>query len=166
MSGSSTTLRNQRDSISKGPIENKNSKKFKKQISLQNTNYEKDIYKKLNEGSVLHFMRNTDRKESVKTTFSDSNGEVKYDLCMINKYNENLNKNLSFISEFDLEEDEKEKGDSFDSLDNVNSVEESEIFIKNNKKIIDLDDDDEEQNKKLEKEWSDIQELLLNKNNS
>ena len=85
---------------------------------------------------------------------------------MINKYEEKLNSSLSFISEFDLEEDEKEKGDSFDSLDNVNSVEESEIFIKNNKKIIDLDDDDEEQNKKLEKEWSDIQELLLNKNNS
>ena len=141
-------------------------KKIKKQISLQNDNFKKEIYKKLNEGSVLHFIRNSDRKESIKTTFSDSNGEVKYDLCMINKFDENLNSSLSFISEFDLEDDEKDTDNSFNSIDNENSVEEIHIFEKNNKKNIIDKDEDEENNTKLEKEWNDIQELLLNKNSS
>ena len=140
-------------------------KKMKKQISLQNDNFQKEIYKKLNEGSVLHFIRNSDRKESNKT-FSDSNGEVKYDLCMINKFDENLNSSLSFISEFDLEDDEKETDNSFNSIDNENSVEEFDIFEKNNKKNIIDKDDFEEHKTKLEKEWNDIQELLLNKNSS
>ena len=137
-------------------------KKIKKQISLQNDNIQKEIYKKLNEGSVLHFIRNSDRKESIKTTFSDSNGDVKYDLCMINKFDENLNSSLSFISEFDLEDDDKETDNSFNSSDNENSVEEFDIFEKNNKKIT-INEDDIEHNNKLEKEWNDIQELLLNK---
>lgn len=38
-----------------------------------------------------------------------SDTEMDYDLCMINKYDENLNTSLSFISEFDLEEDVKRK---------------------------------------------------------
>jgi hypothetical protein len=138
-------------------------KKMKKQISLQNDNFQKEIYKKLNEGSVLHFIRNSDRKESNKT-FSDSNGEVKYDLCMINKFDENLNSSLSFISEFDLEEDENEKENSFDSSDNDDSVEQIEIFEKNKKKSILDKDDDEEHNTKLEKEWNEVQKLLLHKN--
>ena len=138
-------------------------KKFKKQISLQNDIYKKEIFKKLNEGSVLNAMRNSDRKDTVKTTFSDSNGEVKYDLCMINKFDENLNSNLSFISEFDLEEDEKENDQSFNSIDDAHSVEEFDIFKKTNKKNVFDKNDDEEHKKKLEKEWDDIQKLLLNK---
>ena len=142
-------------------------RKFKKQISLQNDIYKKEIFKKLNEGSVLNFIRNSDRKDSIKTTFSDSNGEVKYDLCMINKYEENLNSSLSFISEFDLEEDGKDNDNSFNSIDDDHSVEEFDIFKKNNKtNIIDKSDDDEEHNTKLEKEWNDIRKLLLNKNNA
>ena len=142
------------------------SKKFKKQISLQNDIYKKEIFKKLNEGSVLNFIRNSDRKETVKTTFSDSNGDVKYDLCMINKFDENLNSSLSFISEFDLEEDKNENDNSFNSIDDDNSAEEFEIFKKNKKQnLIIKNDDDEEHNSKLEKEWNDIQKLLLNKNN-
>lgn len=139
-------------------------KKIKKQISLQNDNIKKQIFKRLNEGSVLNFIRNSSRKETVKTSFSETSGEMKYDLCMINRYNEDLNSSLSFISEFDLEADENEKENSFDSLDNDDSVEQIDIIEKNNKKNIVDKDDDEEHNIKLEEEWNDIKEFLLNKN--
>ena len=55
---------------------------------------------------------------------------MKYDLCMINKYDEDLNSDLSFISEFDLEEDENKNDDSFNSSFDENSVEEIEIIKK------------------------------------
>ena len=145
-------------------IKKVSNKKIKKQISLQNDNFQKEIFKKLNEGSVLNFIRNSTRKETVKTVFSDSSGEVKYDLCMVNKFDENLNSSLSFISEFDLEEDDNEKENSFDSSDNDDSVEQIEIFGKNKKKTVLEKDDDEEHNTKLEKEWNEIQKLLLHKN--
>ena len=135
---------------------------MKKQISLQNDNYQKEIFKKLNEGTILNFVRNSERKESVKTNFSESSTELKYDLCMINKFDENLNTSLSFISEFDLEDEEIEKDNSFNSIDNDESVEQIEIYDKN-KKRISIVEDDEEHNTKLEKEWNDIQELLLKK---
>ena len=166
MSISSSTLPKQISLSFENNIETQRAfdRKFKKQISLQNDIYKKEIFKKLNEGSVLNFIRNSDRKDTIKTTWSDSNGKVKYDLCMINKYDENLNSSLSFISEFDLEEDEKEKDNSFNSIDDDHSVEEFDILKKNNKKkIIDKNDDDEEHNTKLEKEWNDIRKLLLNK---
>ena len=138
------------------------SKKMKKQISLQNDNYKEEIFKKLNEGTILNFVRNSERKESVKTNFSESSTELKYDLCMINKYNENLNTSLSFISEFDLEDEENEKENSFNSLDNDESIEQVDIYTKNIK-TISIVEDDEEHNIKLDKEWNDIQELLLKK---
>ena len=131
-------------------------KKMKKQISLQNDNYQKEIFKKLNEGTIINFVRNSERKESVKTNFSESSTELKYDLCMINKFNENLNTRLSFISEFDLEDEEIENDNSFNSIDNDESVEQIEIYDKN-KKRISIVEDDEEHNTKLEKEWNDIQ---------
>jgi hypothetical protein len=145
-------------------IKKVSNKKIKKHISLQNDDFKKEICKKLNEGCVLNFIRNSSRKETVKTAFSDSSGEVKYDLCMVNKFDENLNSSLSFISEFDLEEDENEKENSFDSSDNDDSVEQIEIFEKNKKKSILDKDDDEEHNTKLEKEWNEVQKLLLHKN--
>ena len=43
-------------------------------------------------------------------------------------------------------------------------MEQIDIFEKNNKKNIVDKDDDEEHNIKLEKEWNDIQEFLLNNN--
>ena len=140
-------------------------KTMKKTISLQNDNYQKEIFKKLNEGTILNFVRNSERKETVKTTFSESSTDLKYDLCMINKFDENLNTSLSFISEFDLEDDKNEKDNSFNSLDNDGSVEEVDILDKNNKRIS-IIEDEEEHNTKLEKEWNDIQELLLNKTSS
>ena len=145
----------------------KNLKKgLKKHISLQNDNYQKEIVKRLNEGTVLNFIRNSERKDSIKTCFSESSKELKYELNMIDKYDENLNTSLSFISEFDLEEEDDKKVDnSFDSLDNDNSVEQIEISKKNPKNKINDEEDDEEHNFKLEKEWEDIQELLLNNKN-
>ena len=141
-------------------------KKMRKKTNLQNDNFQKEIFKKLNEGTILNFIRKSDRKDSFKTNISDNSKEMHYDLCMINKFDENLNSSLSFISEFDLEEDEKDKNNnSFDSLDNEESVEQIEIFSKNNKKKPD-DKDDEEYNSKLEKDWEDIRELLLNKNSN
>ena len=52
---------------------------------------------------------------------------MKYDLNMINKYEEDSNSNLSFISEFDLEEDESRRKESFESCFDDNSVEEIQI---------------------------------------
>ena len=137
-------------------------RKMKKQITVQNNNNQEKIYKNLNEGCVLNFIRNTERKESSKTNFSDSS-EIKYDLFMVNKFEEKLNGSLSFISEFDLEEDDNKKNnDSFISSDNDNNVEEIIILNKSSKKLS-FDKDEEEFNTQLEKEWENIKELALNK---
>ena len=58
---------------------------------------------------------------------------MKYDLSMLNKYDEDLNSSLSFISEFDLENDENDKDNSFNSSFDENSVEEVEITKKGKK---------------------------------
>ena len=155
--------------LPKENCEEKNNLKkgIRKYISLQNDNYQKDIVKKLNEGTLLNFIRNSDRKDSVKTSFSESSKVMKYELSMIDKYDENLNASLSFISEFDLEEeDDKENDSSFNSLDNDNSVEVEHIeILEKNRKNANNEEDDEEHNTKLEKEWEDIQEFLLNNKN-
>ena len=57
---------------------------------------------------------------------------MKYDLCMINKYNEDLNPDLSFISEFDLEQEDNKTDNSFNSSFDENSVEEIDIIKKIN----------------------------------
>ena len=81
---------------------------------------------------------------------------------MINKYDENLNDSLSFISDFDLEEDKNKLNDSFSSsCYDENSVEQIEIKTKTNK----IYNDNEEYDFELEKEWNDIKESLL-KNDS
>lgn len=136
-------------------------KKFKKFTSLQNDNHKKEIFKKLNEGTVLNFIRNSDRKYTIKTNYSESSKEMNYDLCMINKFDENLNSSLSFISEFDLEEDEKDNNSSFNSLDN-DSVEQIEIVEKNSN-IESCSKEDEEYHTKLGKEWEDVQKILFGK---
>ena len=80
---------------------------------------------------------------------------------MINKYDENLNSSLSFISEFDLEEEDDSFQDSFSSSNNDENCDE-QIEIKTSTKSLNVNDE-EEDNKKLEKEWNDIKELLLGK---
>ena len=108
--------------------ENPLKKSIKKSISLKNDNIKNEIFKKLNEGTVLSFIRNSNI-EKVKSNFSIKSQEINYDLCMINKYDEDLNSDLSFISEFDLEE-ENEKDNSFNSSFDENSVEEIDIIKK------------------------------------
>ena len=115
--------------------------------------------------SILNFIsNNTDMKYSIKTSISDSVPEkIDYELYMINKYNENLNTSLSFISEFDLEAEERSLNDSFNSCDNSQSdIEQIEIKTKISKNIFN-EVDDEEHVMKLEKEWDDIKNFLLNK---
>ena len=126
MSNSSTNISEIKD-INKEK-ENPLKKSIKKSISLKNDNIKNEIFKKLNEGTVLHFIRNSNI-EKVKSNFSINSQEMKYDLCMINKYDEDLNSDLSFISEFDLEE-ENEKDNSFNSSFDENSVEEIDIIKK------------------------------------
>ena len=105
-------------------------KNVKKRISLQDEHIKEDIYKKLNEGTVLNFIRYSNRKETVKSNLSENPKEMKYDLCMLNKYEEDLNSSLSFISEFDLENEGNENDDSFNSSFDENSVEEIDIIKK------------------------------------
>ena len=138
-----------------------NKQTYKKQTSVKNDHLSKDIFKKLNECSVFNFIRSSERKDTVKTDISDT--QMDYDLCMINKYDENLNTSLSFISEFDLEEDEKEKNSSFESCDSNNSTEQIKI-LKNSRncKRYSIEEDIENEIQ-LENEWKDIQELLLKK---
>ena len=107
-------------------------------------------------------MKSIERKSSEKTTLSDIIPEkFNYNVCMINKYDENLNSSLSFISEFDLEEEDDSFQDSFSSSNNDENCDE-QIEIKTSTKSLNVNDE-EEDNKKLEKEWNDIKELLLGK---
>ena len=126
MSTSSTNISEIKD-INKEK-ENPLKKGVKKFTSLQDDYIKNEIFKKLNEGTVLHFIRNSNI-EKVKSNFSIKSQEINYDLCMINKYDEDLNSDLSFISEFDLEE-ENEKDNSFNSSFDENSVEEIDIIKK------------------------------------
>ena len=100
---------------------------IKNRISLQDDKIKEEIFNKLNEGTILNFIRKSIKKETSFLNSSENSSEMKYDLNMINKYEEDSNSNLSFISEFDLEEDESRKKDSFDSCFDDNSVEEIQI---------------------------------------
>ena len=142
-------------------IKQKPTQKIKKFISLQNNNYEKEIFRRLNEGCILNFIRNSERKDTLKTAISET--DMKYELYMVNKFDENLDSNLSFISEFNLEEGEKEFDSSFNSCDNDISVEQIEIIDKSQKKILD-EKEEEDHRSKLEQDWNDIQNFLLKEN--
>ena len=133
-------------------------------LSLKNIFYKIDDKSKFNKDlTILNFINNSSEGRcSAKTSLTYSAPEkFEYDLCMINKYDENLNTSLSFISEFDLE-DEKEN-DSFNSSDNASCIEVIEIKKNvNNKRILD-DAENKEINFEFEKDWEDIKDLLLNK---
>ena len=127
----STSSSNLRENLIKNKeIKKDNTKKIKKKTSLQDDYIKKEIYKKLNEGSVLHFIRNSNKKDTVKTNYSETSQQMKYDLSMINKYNEDLNSSLSFISEFDLENEQNSNDNSFNSSFDNNSVEEEIDIVK------------------------------------
>ena len=81
---------------------------------------------------------------------------------MIDKYDENLKTNLSFISDFDLEEESKSSlNDSFNSMDSKINFEEQIEIISSSRQILLFDD--EEIDIQLENEWNDIKKILLDK---
>ena len=110
--------------------ENITKKLSEKRKSLQPDNIKEEIYIKLNQGTILNFIRTSFRKETFNIDCFESSSEMKYDLNMINRYEEESDSNLSFISEFDLEETENKNNESFDSCLDENSVEEIEIVNK------------------------------------
>ena len=112
--------------------ENITKKLSEKRKSLQPDNIKEEIYIKLNQGTILNFIRTSYRKETFNIDCYESSSEMKYDLNMINRYEEESDTNLSFISEFDLEEAENNNNESFDSCLDENSVEEIEIVNKEN----------------------------------
>ena len=110
--------------------ENITKKLPEKRKSLQPDNIKEEIYIKLNQGTILNFIRTSYRKETFNIDCFESSSEMKYDLNMINRYEEESDSNLSFISEFDLEEAENNNNESFDSCLDENSVKEIEIVNK------------------------------------
>ena len=112
------------------PEDNTTKKLSEKRKSLQPDNIKEEIYIKLNQGTILNFIRTSYEREMVNIDCFENSSEMKYDLNMISRYEEELDSNLSFISEFDLEEDENKNDESFDSCLDENSVEEIEIINK------------------------------------
>ena len=156
--------------ISKNEKRENSFEKPKKYINLKDSFYNKEADKEKITNthlSILNFIQNkSNGRASAETALTGCVPEIEYELFMINKYDENLNTSLSFISDFDLEEDNSKQNDSFNSSDNDDSLEEIEIKTKAKvykrvscdniylKKEIDLD---------FEKDWNDIKQLLLNK---
>ena len=136
-------------------------------MTLSKNLYKKDT-KVINENLLIlnYIMNCTQKKFSAKTSLTDSFPEnLKYDLTMINKYEENINSNLSFISNFDLEDVYNEHNDSFnseeeDDNDNFEIVANPRII---NKKVVNNIDNDDEVNDKLNKDFLDIKRLVLGK---
>ena len=129
MSNSSNKIR---ENINiKTPEQNNLIQFVKKRISLQDDFIKEKIYYKLNEGTILNFIRSSNKNViSNRKSLEINSSEMIYDLNMINKYEEESDSNLSFISEFDLEEAENKNNESFDSCLDENSVEEIEIVNK------------------------------------
>ena len=127
MSNSSNKIR---ENINIKTPEQNNLKQFvKKRISLQDDFIKEKIYYKLNEGTILNFIRSSNKNViSNRKSLEINSSEMIYDLNMINKYEEESDSNLSFISEFDLEEENK-NNDSFESSFE-SSVEEIDIINK------------------------------------
>ena len=134
--------------------------KVREHLSLKCAFYQRSPKKKINKNlAILNFISNKkDKKYSAKTSISDSE-KIDYELSMVKKYEEIVDDNLSFISEFDLEAEENNLSDSFNSCDNDNS-ELEEIEIKS-RQLINIYEENEENNIELEKEWNDIQDSIL-----
>ena len=132
----------------------------------------KPLEKKINTDLIiLNFITGkSETNFSARTALSDNPQEkLDYNLCMINKYDENLDESLSFISEFDLEQDENNQNNSFNSCDNDDeSIEQIEIKTdeKTNSNKRDSVNDNKDIDLELENDWNDIQKFLLNKKSS
>ena len=136
----------------------------RKAMHLQNSIYETDEKQCKSNLTLLNYITNfSERKSSNKTVFLSSKPEIyEYTLCMVNKHEENAN--LSFISDFDLEDDENNINNSFDSCFNDHSVEQIEIKTKPNKKLLNnINNEDTEIDLEFEKEWNDILDSIVDK---
>ena len=84
---------------------------------------------------VLNYIIDVQKRFSTSTALTDTKPETfKYDLTMINKYEEDLNTSLDYISDFDLEKDDNDNNSSFESENDNNDSSDVEIKIKNNNK--------------------------------
>ena len=150
-------------SIKLKPKKRSYSVKYQSDITLNKNLYNKEI-KIINENLlILNYIMNCSKKKfSAKTALTDSSPEnLKYDLNMINKYEENINTNLSFISNFDLE-DIYIDNNSFNSEEDDNeNYEIIENKTKTNKKVVNYRSNDDEVNDKLEKDFLDLKNFLL-----
>jgi len=150
-------------SIKLKPEKRSYSVKYQSDITL-NKNLYKNETKIINENLlILNYIMNCSQKKfSAKTALTDSSPEnLKYDLNMINKYEENINTNLSFISNFDLE-DIYIDNNSFNSEEDDNeNYEIIENKTKTNKKVVNYRSNDDEVNDKLEKDFLDLKNFLL-----
>ena len=134
MKNSSSSKNLHENLVKKNPEIKDNLKKaIKKHMSVPDDYIKKEIFKKLNEGSIFNYILNSTRRNSLRTDAAEKSSEMKYELSMINKYDEDLNSSLSFISEFDLENEENDNDNSFDSCFDDNSVEEIDIIKKEKK---------------------------------
>ena len=137
--------------------------KYQSDITLNKNLYNKET-KIINENLLIlnYIMNYSQKKFSAKTALTDSSPEnLKYDLNMINKYEENINTNLSFISNFDLE-DIYIDNNSFNSEEDDNeNYEIIENKTKTNKKVVNYRSNDDEVNDKLEKDFLDLKNFLL-----
>ena len=153
----SSTLSNIKQHKRYSSVKSKNEISFKK-------NFYKTETKKYNENLVvLNYIKNCSKKRfSAKTAFTDSEN-FNYDLSMINKYEEDVNISLNNISEFDLEQD-NEDNNSFNSEMDDDTSEIIDIKFKSNIKFVNNLNSNDSVKDKLDKDFIEIKELLLNKN--
>ena len=155
-------------SIKLKPEKRSYSVKFKSALTLSKNLYKKET-KIINENLlILNYIMNCSQKKfSAKTSLTDSSPDnLKYDLNMINKFEEDINTNLSFISNFDLEDIYNENNKSFNSEEEEDDNDNFEIIVntrKINKKVVNNIDNDDEVNDKLNKDFLDIKKLILGK---
>ena len=95
--------------------------KAKSHLTLKYLFYKKEDINTNNDLIILNYIKKDRNIFSAKTSLSNNPEKYNYELYMINKYDENLNSSLSFISEFDLEEDEKQQSESFNSSEHEDS---------------------------------------------
>ena len=150
-------------SIKLKPEKRSYSVKYQSDITLNKNLYNKET-KIINENLlILNYIMNCSQKKfSAKTALTDSSPEnLKYDLNMINKYEENINTNLSFISNFDLEDIYKDNNSFNSEEDDNENYEIIENETKTNKKAVNYRSNDDEVNDKLEKDFLDLKNFLL-----
>ena len=104
-------------SIKLKPEKRSYSVKFQSDMTLSKNLYKKST-KIINENLIIlnYIMNCSLKKFSAKTALTDSSPEnLKYDLTMINKFEEDINTSLSFISNFNLEDAYIDNNNSFNS---------------------------------------------------